>query len=287
MNIIRRFLHKYIYQDWNIAVCDIADDFTPINVKWMKHRYRDRWFADPFIIEEDKEHFIILAEECLLEEGKGRIARLTVTKDECELIKNETMLDLPTHLSFPIPLQVNGQMFIYPENAAASSTCYYSYSKNGMEYRGNLSDLGLADPVIVIHGTAFYLLATIGKECNGNHLRIYRSNEPLSGYEECGEQYFHDNIARRAGNVFQHNGMLISPAQVCNHEYGEGVSLQQLTIDDNGVHLKELKRIYPFSRQYPEGFHTYNVFGDKVVIDGYRYGSPILHKLYFSVRKPK
>lgn len=265
----------------------MSDDLIPVNVKWMKHRYRDRWFADPFIIDEDKDHFIILAEECILEENKGRIARLTVTKDECELIKNETILDLPTHLSFPNPIKIDGQVFIYPENAASGSTNYYSYSEKALKYRGKISNIGLADPVIVIHGTNSFLLATMGKECNGNHLRVFKSNDTLSGYEECGEQFFHDNIARRAGNVFWHNGMLISPAQVCNNDYGEGISLQQLTIDNNSVHLKELKRIYPFSRQYPEGIHTYNVFGDKVVIDGYRYGSPFLHKLYFNIRKPK
>lgn len=287
MNILRHFLHRYVYQDWNIAVCDMTEDLTPVNVRWMKHRYNDRWFADPFIIEETDEHYIILAEECMLEEGKGRIARLTVTKDECELTKNETLLNLPTHLSFPNPLRIDGQIFIYPENAAAGSTSYYSYSAKGMEYQGELSDIGLADPVIVPHGNDFYLLATLGTECNGNRLRILKSRKPLSDYEEYGEQSFQDNIARRAGNIFRHNGMLISPAQVCNNNYGEGISLQQLIIDDSGVRLKELRRFYPFSRRYPEGLHTYNVFGNKVVIDGYRYGSPVLHKLYFSIRKPK
>lgn len=286
MNIIRRFLHRYIYQDWNIAVCDMSDDLTPVNVKWMKHDYKDRWFADPFIVDETLESYIILAEECPHGQ-KGRLVRLTLAKDDCRLISRQVILDLPTHLSFPNPIMIDGQVFIYPENAAAGSTSYYSYSEKGLECRGKISDIGLADPVIIIHGTDSYLLATIGKECNGNHIHIFKSNNTLSGYEEYGEQFFHDNIARRAGNVFWHNGMLISPAQVCNNDYGEGVSLQQLTIDDCGVHLKELKRIHPFSHQYPEGFHTYNVFGDKVAIDGYRYGSPFLHKLYFSIRKPK
>ncbi len=32
------------------------------------------------------------------------------------------------------------------------------------------------------------------------------------------------------------------------------------------------------------GFHTYNVLGNKVVIDGYRYGSELIHDLYFDLR---
>lgn len=40
----------------------------------------------------------------------------------------------------------------------------------------------------------------------------------------------------------------------------------------------------PPTKMYSEGFHTFNVFGDKVVIDGYRYGSKFLHDLYFKIR---
>ena len=32
------------------------------------------------------------------------------------------------------------------------------------------------------------------------------------------------------------------------------------------------------------GFHTYNVWENMVVIDGYKYGSEIIHDLYFKLR---
>ena len=31
MNIIRNLLNRYVYQDWNIAIADIADDLSPVN----------------------------------------------------------------------------------------------------------------------------------------------------------------------------------------------------------------------------------------------------------------
>lgn len=82
MNILRKFLNKYIYDDWNIAIADLADDLSPINIKWMKHGYKDRWFADPFILEEKEDAYIVLAEECMHENQKGRLVCLTIKKED-------------------------------------------------------------------------------------------------------------------------------------------------------------------------------------------------------------
>ena len=283
MNIIRNLLNRYVYQDWNIAIADIADDLSPVNIKWMKHSYHDRWFADPFIVDETDENYIILVEECILDTQKGRLARLTVTKDDCKLVKNETILDLPTHLSFPNIIQVNGQTYMYPENGKARNTKLYKYGKT-VELCGKLSSLPLADATIFKYEDSFYMLFTIGENCNGNILQIYRSNQPLSGYISHQEIKFDDNIARRAGNIFTWKGHLISPAQVCSHNYGEGVSFQEISFTGDKIQLNEIKRLYPPTKMYSEGFHTFNVFGDKVVIDGYRYGSKFLHDLYFKIR---
>lgn len=288
MNIkhfIKSLLYKYVYQDWNIAIAIKNDDLSLNNIKWMKHSYKDRWFADPFIIDDTEEAYIVLAEEFMYSTRLGRLARLTVSKKDCTLIKNETILDISTHLSFPNPLVVDGIRYIYPENGAAGNIRFYKYGHE-LELEGLLSDLPLADATITEINGKYYIFATIGKECNGNNLRIYKSDLPMAGYKECQQINFSDNIARRAGNVFEHNGQLISPAQVCNNDYGEGVSLQVLKENNGTISLKEIKRMMPPTKEYPEGFHTYNVYNNNVVvIDGYRYGSKFLHNLYFKIRK--
>lgn len=249
----------------------------------MKHKYRDRWFADPFIVEETADTYIILVEEYMYSTRLGRLARLTVSKDECELLKNDTILDVPTHLSFPNFINVNGKQYIYPENAKNGKTTLYTYGKELQEC-GVLSELPLADAVVANIEEKWYLFATIGDLCNGNVLDIYCSSNPLSGYVKVQEIKFVDNVARRAGNLFLWQGKLISPAQICNEDYGQGVSLQEVTIGKGKISLNEIKRMYPPTQAYSEGFHTYNVFNKKVVIDGYRYGSKFLHNLYFKLR---
>lgn len=285
MSIIKKILQKYVYQDWNIAIAERNDDLSLKNIRWMRHNYNDRWFADPFIIEDTEDAYIILVEEYMHATRLGRIARLTVSKKDCILLKNETILDLKTHLSFPNPIIVDGGVYIYPENGAAGNIKYYAYGKE-LKLEGVLSELPLADATITKIKGQYYIFATLREECNGNNLRIYKSDAPFSGYIECQQIHFDDNTARRAGNVFEWNGQLVSPAQICNNDYGEGISLQVLEENDGQISLKEIKRMMPPTKDYPEGFHTYNVYnGNMVVIDGYRYGNKFLHNLYFKIRK--
>lgn len=281
--LINRLLFKYVHQQWNIAIADRNDDLTLSNIKWMRHDYSDRWFADPFILDEIEDTYIVLAEEYLRDERKGRLARLSVAKDDCSLLKNETILDLPTHLSFPNPIIVDGKTFIYPENGDSGQTQYYVYDKV-LSQAKCLSDLPLADAVIYYHANCYYLFYTMGEGCNGNILHVSVSDDVFGNYKPLQDIVFSDNIARRAGNVFEWNGKIVFPAQVCNNGYGEGVSFQELTFPNNKIELKEILRMAPPTNEYPNGFHTYNVWKDKVVIDGYRYGSNLLHKLYFLIR---
>ncbi len=283
--LINNFLFKFVHQQWNIAIAERSSDLRLTNIHWVQHSYLDRWFADPFIISESSESYTVLVEEFMRDTKKGRIARLTISKSDYRILANETILDLSTHLSFPNPISVDGILYVCPENGNSGKTYYYEYGKvlrNSQE----LSPLPLADAVIFKYGSTYYLLYTIGKDCNGNVLHVACSDTPLGNYMHCQEIVFSDNIARRAGNVFELEGRLISPAQVCNNEYGEGVSLQEIIFADGRFVLNEIKRIFPPSSLYSKGFHTYNVWqNDIVVIDGYKYGCNFIHNFYWYIRR--
>lgn len=282
-NLINRLLFKYIHQQWNIAIADIGNDLSPSNVHWIRHNYSDRWFADPFIIDEDETCFIVLVEEYMQTVKRGRVARLTISKGDFSITNNETILDLPTHLSFPNTIKVNEKIYLYPENGASGHTLFYNYGDK-LEVAGKLSELPLSDAVIHKFGDSYYLFFTIGDQCNGKVLTIYRSSEPFGNYQSFQEFTFSENIARRAGKIFIWGEKLISPAQVCNNQYGEGVSLQEVSLEDDKFKFVEIKRIYPFSDEYNQGLHTYNTFGSHVIIDGYKFRCLELRKLYFKTR---
>ncbi len=283
MLMIYNFLFKYIHRHWNIAIADIDSDLNPLNVRWMKHDYRDRWFADPFLFDESSDTVVVLAEEYMRDERKARIAKLTINKINGVLENNETILDIATHLSFPNFMKFDDKIYIYPENGRSGNTKYYEYTSSLVE-KGELSPLPLADAVIEQIDDRYYMFFTLGKECNGNKLIIYSSCKPFGPYEPYQEIRFNENTARRAGKMFRLGEMLISPAQVCNNAYGEALSMQEVKFVDGKFRFEEVKRIYPQGDEYPNGLHTYNTCGNMAVIDGYRYDYPIISKLYFKLR---
>lgn len=282
--LLNRLVFKFIHQQWNIAIAERDNNLRLKNIHWIKHSYSDRWFADPFIISESRDSYIVLVEEFMRDSKKGRLAKLTISKGDFRILSNETVLDLPTHLSFPNPISVDGEMYIYPENGQSGKTLYYEYGET-LHNPQELSSLPLADAVIFKKDNTYYLLYTIGKECNGNVLQVACADTPLGNYKHFQEIKFSDNIARRAGNVFEWEGRIISPAQVCNKEYGEGVSLQEIVFVGDDIQIKEITRLEPPTKDYPDGFHTYNVFKNQVVIDGYIYKYPFLRSIYYKLRR--
>lgn len=289
---MKQFLKKcqsnLIDARWNIGIADVDDNLNLHNIRYVKHdhSFRESWFADPFVVEETEEAYIILAEEMLVAKSRGRIVRLSVQKSDMKLVNFEVLLDLDTHLSFPNFIKTEDGIFLYPENGASGRLTFYKYGKT-LEKCGVVLEEPVYDSTICRLGDLYFLLATGEANPNGDTLSVYWSGEPLSGYKKIQEIKFSDNIARRAGNVFEHNGKLVSPAQVCNKYYGEGLSFQQIEMKEGKISLKEIKRMYPKGKMLSPGFHTWNllpVSPAKVVVDGYRFGNRHFHDFYFKIR---
>jgi len=285
MSTIRKWWNRLLIDTWNIAFCEMGEDMSPVNLRWMKHDYSDRWFADPFFLEETPYAYVILVEEYMRHVRKGRLAKLIVEKKECQLVQNETLLDLKTHLSFPNVFIYGGETYIYPENSAAGELTFYCLSSNGLEKRAVIP-VPLIDPVFYqIYEDLVLLLGTMPEDANGNILHVFKSASLFGPYEEVQQIIFKDNIARRAGNIFKWKGRVIAPAQVCNKHYGEGISFQEVDFREGDcLSLREILRLEAKKVTKMTGFHTYNVVGNKVVIDGYYYGNEFIHDLYFDIR---
>ena len=286
--ILRQYLNRIITARWNIGIADLTNDFDLSNIRYLigSGDFMDHWFADPFLVGEQEEYYEILCEEMDCSTGKGRIVRLQVRKNDFSLDQCEVILDLETHLSFPHLLTVNGDTYICPENGQAGRQVSWLYEKN-VTYHSILLEESIYDPVIFQAAGIWYMLATSASDANGSVLNVYKSNRPLDGYSLSQKITFNERIARRAGSVFYDaKGRLISPAQVCNTYYGEGISLQEIQMNCDGITIKEVKRILPFGNMLSPGFHTFNVLpgGKQVIIDGYGYGSRVFHDLYFKIR---
>ena len=284
---LKKCWRKIINAQWNIAIADLGEDLSPVNIRWIKHNYTDRWFADPFILEKTSDTYVILAEEFMNSSGLGRVCRLIIDKSNYQLVQNDTLLELRTHLSFPNFFIHEGNIYIYPENSAAGQLTVYHMAEHLVEYKKMLP-VPLIDPVLFLNNEqGVYMLGTLPDNANGNSniLHVYKSDHLWGEYKEVQQISFNDNVARRAGKTFQWKGKVISPAQICNNHYGEGISLQVIKCSEDGtLNLQEIQRLEAKIITKMTGFHTYNVLDEEVVIDGYKYGNEFIHDTYFKIR---
>ena len=257
----------------------------PMKVNWMKHSYKDRWFADPFILDVTDE-IIVLVEEWYDPIQRGRISKLIVDKSTYELKQLKVMIDEGFHLSFPAIVRKDDGIYIQPESSVNNQLVEYKYKKesDSFEKLSVISDLPLTDSVRTNLFGDDLLFSTRLPDANGKELGVYSWDESKKEFVPKEYYHFNENISRMAGNFFMCNSKIYRPAQVCIKSYGDAVSIQEVSLDEGKFSFKEIRRIYSPNRDYDLGFHTFNEYNGMIVVDGLGFRRP---KLACALRKMK
>ena len=260
-------------------------------VKWIHNPYKDRWFADPFILSVDKEYLVLLVEEYSYKRRVGRIAEIKVSLDTYKIIDVKIILELDSHLSFPAIIRDKDRIFIYPENSASGKLNLYEYNEKDHSVSLLKEILGrpLTDAILYKSLKGLYIFSTEIPTQNGNVLSVYHSENDFQSFQKISDVKFKENIARNAGDVFEYDGKLFRPAQECNQSYGHAVSLQQMVVDNNNIKFEEQIRLLSPNKKYNLGFHTFNVYNNFIVVDAmafrYYYIAKLLRWLVSGIKK--
>ena len=250
-----------------------------LDVKWMQNPFKDRWFADPFVLGYDEDNIYILAEEYYDPIRRGRISKLSIDRKTYQLMNVEVVLELPTHLSFPAIARINGEVYIYPENGASGELLLYKYNQenNACIAIKNLADGYLADAIQTNLFDEPFLFATIVPKQNLNELIVFNLSDDK--YIPSHTIVFNENIARNAGDWFEYNGSVYRPAQDCTNAYGGEMVLQKVNYNNGVFKFEHIRRIKESYGSYRLGCHTFNHLDDISVIDVNGYRRPFLAKL--------
>ena len=282
MSIFKSFLEYIKATKYNIGFVetplkDIIEG-GPISVNWLRHSYKDRWFADPFILNVTDDEIIALVEEWYDPIQRGRISKLVIDKKSSELKKMDVVLDEGSHLSFPAIERVGEDIYIYPENSITGKLEYYKYNEKNVRFEkvGKLCEQPLTDAVIAKCFGHPLLFSTKLPDANGKELGIYFWNEKRKEFEIKEYCHFTENISRMAGAFFSYEGKIYRPAQVCIKSYGDAVSLQEVSFSQGKWSFNEIRRIYSPNPIYDLGFHTFNVYKDVIVVDALGFRRPKL-----------
>ena len=96
--------HRWVAPHWRIGFLqntleEVIAGAEP-EIKWMRAKHQDGWFADPFVLKVTDTAISLLAEEFRYKTGKGRIVRLDIDRETLTLEKVTPLID-GCHLSFP------------------------------------------------------------------------------------------------------------------------------------------------------------------------------------------
>ena len=288
MNLFRRIQYS---QNWNIGFCEqtpkeLICGKRLMPVKWMRHPYRDRWFADPFIFHVSDYDITVFVEECLIEHPKGIICELIIDRKTLQLKQRYVLLELDSHLSYPAIIHHEGKVYVYPENGASGRLNIYEYDAENHQLVNPICilDEAVADATILSHNGLYYLSATRFPETQ-EKAYIYVSYSIFGPYKLMSEMPYQVGLSysRQGGGFFEAEGCLYRPAQNCEFRYGGALSIMCFNVS-NSIFEKPAFGLAPTDSRYSLGLHTINFKDGICVIDGCSFYYPFLGKLYYNSR---
>lgn len=281
------YTQRYVVGFLHENELSLPNDERFSKIRWINPlKHKQGWFADPFILSADDRTIELLVEEYLWTAKRGRLAKLTIDAHIFQIKKIKTILELPTHLSFPIYIEEGGEIYVYPENYQSGKLNLYRYDRQEEQ---------LVDPITLIEEPlldtqiiridsyyfAFGIKYKTGRQDDTNTLYVYRADQLTGPYQHVQTIQANKNIKRGAGMIYLENDhRLIRPSQDCQVEYGEATILNHLEYDSQTGQFSEkaIEDIRPDnSHRYGRGLHTLNCKNGICVIDGRGFRHGISH----------
>ena len=288
MKNVRKLYDRMTRDRWEIGFVEgglsSVMENSHLSIHWLKHNYKDRWFADPFILDVTESEIYVLAEEYRYETTKGRIALLVVDKRTYELKTLDIVLELDTHLSFPAIWRENGHVYVYPESWHSGELSLYEYKGRcrGLAFKKVLCNESMADAVM----TDLFGKRQLFSVWENDKLRVYDFNPTTGLFELSYVKPFGKATARCAGDFYRYKGKVYRPAQVCVERYGEAVEIQEVVWDDEGnLCFVPLKTLYSSHPSLNTGMHTLNSFKGMAVVDVHGWRHPLTVKSFKALKK--
>lgn len=292
MSIKDIYWYYCISHRWILAFIDNDMDSIlkgdELKIRYVKYFFKNRWFADPFILDVDEEEIKVLVEEYVDATQLGKISLLKIDRKTMELKSVKDVLSLKSHLSFPnILRKTDGvgrtHIYVYPENYQGEGLVLYEYDEK--EEVLKKVKLLTGDPLTDADYVDFFgkpqIFSTRHPHENEDTLYVYEKAEGKGTFEEVHTCKFSEFTARNAGGFFMHKGKVYRPAQECNRGfYGHSISLQRVEQDGDGYKFEEVRRLYPPKEFQYFGMHTFNSYKGMTIVDFKQYRHPAVARFF-------
>ena len=280
-------------QNWNIGFCEQTSEeliqseaLKP--VRWMKHPFRDRWFADPFIYRVTESEIVVFVEECPIDNPKGIISELVIDRRTMCLKERYVMLELDTHLSYPAIFEYSGKVYVYPENGMSGCLNIYEYEGKSHKLINPVCILkeAVADASILKRDEKFIIVATKYPDTQ-EKAYFYESDSLFGPYISVSLDPFQElpSCSRPGGNWIIVSGGCFRPAQNCSARYGGSLKIMLQNFPEKKE--EAVFEIHPQGYRYNLGLHTINFHNQLCVVDGCGYFYPTFARCVNAIRSFK
>jgi hypothetical protein len=245
----------------------------PLDIRWLPQPARGIFIADPFIVERDGRR-VVFVEQYSLARDRGVIEALELNADD-EVIQRETIIDLPSHLSYPYPLEIDGALYLIPESSALNEVGTFRCVEFPWRWeRGPalFPALDGVDTTVFEHAGNWWALCTRVSRGPTLALQAYYGDSPRGPWHEHSLNPIVVDVTcgRPAGQPFRIDGLLYRPGQSSADSYGCGLAIARIdeltpqTYRETVVCRLDLGG----HGRYADGTHTLSFANGTIAIDG-------------------
>jgi len=299
------FLSKYIdklyFKQWSIGLChgDIKEIIKSKKfdqkISWLPLSSYDYFQADPFLLKTNDFSINILFEHFPFDDYYGKISLMKLDSN-FNLLDHKILLDTKSHLSYPFIYLEENKTYIFPEAAHSGKLSCYEYNpiNDSISFLKDIIDLPLLDSTIIKYNEKYWLLGTLYGKDPHNKLYIYYSDNLLGPYTPHPENPVKTSLngTRPAGDFIKIDGTIFRPAQNCENQYGESITINKVNTLNEFKFEEEPYMLISIDRKKHNNkniytFHTINVIGDLIAVDGSKWTfSPYIQwKVFLRNRK--
>ncbi len=263
--------------EWNVGFVTgdarVLLGSAPLDVRWMPRPAPRTFIADPFLVERDGRR-VLLVEDYDYARDRGVIDALELGPDNT-VVHREHIIDGPAHVSYPYPVEIDGDLYLVPESSAGGGLAMYRCVEFPFRWQHEPFTFPVCDAVdttIFEHDGRWWALFTRASKDSTTALYAYHAASPRGPWTAHALNPIVVDVtsARPAGRPFEVDGALYRPGQDCSRSYGGGLAIARIDeLSPTAYRETVVRRIdaHGFGR-YCDGVHTVSFAAGAVAIDG-------------------
>ncbi len=185
-------------------------------------------------------------------------------------------LNEPWHLSYPFLIEEEGALYMVPEASVSGAITLYrcvDFPTRWEPVAKLVEGVEAADATIFRHGGRYWMTSVVRDGYGGysDTLAIHHAPSLFGPWEAhaLSPVLVDSRVARPAGGVVSHNGVLLRPVQDCSQDYGKGLAIMRIdALDPENFSQTLVAHLAPGKHWPGNRLHSLNRFGRLEVIDG-------------------